>query len=486
MTFNSFAFLGFFAAVMLLYFILPSKSRTILVFVSSLTFYALYNVKVTVFLCIYIILVYAFGILAERSKSKAIFALMIVAGLLPLLISKYVNFGLSIIDSVISRITASDAGHSINIIVPLGISYFTFKSIGYIADVYKGKISAERNFITFCAYISFFREMLAGPIDRSDNLLLQLKEKDTKSFYNLERGVLLLVWGYFEKMCVADRLGECVDTVYGDLYAYSGVAVIVSIAFYSLQIYLDFAGCTHMAMGVAYAMGFKLPQNFSQPYLAVSVQNFWKRWHMSLMGWFKEYVYIPMGGNRKGTIRKYINMMVVFALSGLWHGAGLSFILWGCLNGLLQICGMIADPVKEKVYRLFNADTSSDAIKWFKRIGTFILMSCTWVFFRADSVKHALLIFKRAFTGLSLYSLTDGTLYSIGLNEKNMHLLAFFLLIILIYDILREKGIRPFEKILGSHWIFKCIVFLTVLFTVMIFGIYGTAFDASKFIYMQF
>ncbi|MCQ2520544.1 MAG: hypothetical protein MJ107_08445 [Lachnospiraceae bacterium] len=457
-----------------------------LIAAASLGFYALYSVRLAFFLLIYIMFVYTIGRAFQKKKSRLVVIVAVVSALLPLLVCKYLNFGLNIIDRAASIIKGGAYSHEFSIVVPLGISYFTFKSIGYLADVYKGKTETESNFLRFFAYISFFPEMLTGPIDRTDNLLKQLKEDGTKSFRNLEKGVILLLFGYFEKMCIADRLGIFVDSVYANLYSYQGIVVIIAIAFYSLQIYMDFAGCTHMALGVGKALGFDLPENFKQPYMAVSVQEFWQNWHMSLMEWLKEYIYIPLGGNRKGTFRKYLNMMVVFFASGLWHGAGFNFIVWGCLNGILQIIGMLLGKGKTFVYEKCGIAADSEGLRWWKRAGTFILMSCTWVFFRAQSLGEAIKIFKRAAAGLNLWNLSDGTLYTLGLNEKNFCLLLFFLLFITVFDYAKTRGFKPMEWVMTGHWIFRSFVFVVLLFTVIVFGIYGTAFDAASFIYMQF
>ena len=486
MAFNTFAFLGFFTAVIILYYALPGKLRPFLAAVASLAFYAIYDIKLTALLAVYTVYVYLFGLAASKNKSKPVLAAMIIGALAPLLICKYLNLGLSICDAIIGKISNSWGTHAFSIVIPLGISYFTFKSIGYIVDVYKGSVEPERNFVIFAAFVTFFPEMLAGPIDRSDNLLKQLRDGAPKRFTDVQAGILMLFWGYFEKMCVADRLKIIVDGVYSDLYSYRGAIVILSIACYSLEIYLDFAGCTHMALGVGKALGFDLPINFRQPYLSVSVRDFWRNWHISLMDWFKDYVYIPMGGSRKGMLRKYINALTVFALSGLWHGAGLSFLLWGILNGLLQIGGNILNPFKDKVYRALKIAEDSEGLAWFKRLGTFILMSCTWVFFRAESTRQALLIFKRAFAGFDAIRLFDGTLYLTGLTDKNAHILVLFLLIILIFDYCCLKGFKPVDFILKSHWLFKSFVFILLVLTVVVFGIYGTAYDAGSFIYMQF
>ena len=486
MTFNTFGFLGFFLIVMLVYFVLPGKLRSYLAALTSLAFYALYDVKITALLIAYILYVYFAARILENKRSKAVFAGIVILSLVPLLLFKYLNFSLYLMDSVIGRFVSSFGPHSVSLVVPLGISYFTFKSVGYLVDVYKKDTPAERNLPILAAFVSFFPEMLAGPIDRSNNLLKQLREKGEKKFTDLEAGMLLLFYGYFEKMCVADRLKAIVDGVYDNINDYSGAVVIVAIAAYSIEIYMDFAGCTHMALGVGKALGFDLPINFRQPYLQTSVAGFWRNWHISLMDWLKDYIYIPLGGSRKGTVRKYINALIVFATSGLWHGAGLNYVLWGIFNGLLQIGGNILSPIKDRFYALIKIKEDSEGLKWFKRLGTFILMSCTWVFFRAPSTSYALTIFKRAAIKLDASKLFDGTLYTLGLSQKSFNMMLLFLLFVLLFDYACVRGFKPLEFILRSHYLFKCFVFILLVAIVAVFGIYGTAFDASSFIYIQY
>ena len=486
MTFNTFGFLGFFLIVMLVYYVLPGKLRPCLAALASLAFYALYDVKLTLLLVIYILYVYFAARIFEKRNSKIVFACLVILALAPLLVFKYLNFSLHIMDSVLGRFISSFGPHSVSLVAPLGISYFTFKSVGYLVDVYKKDTPAERNLPVLAAFVSFFPEMLAGPIDRSNNLLCQLKEKGEKKFSDLQAGMLLLFYGYFEKMCVADRLKAIVDGVYDNINDYSGAVVIVAIAAYSLEIYLDFAGCTHMALGVGKSLGFDLPKNFKQPYLQTSVAAFWRNWHISLMDWLKDYIYIPLGGSRKGIVRKYVNALTVFAVSGLWHGAGLNYILWGILNGLLQIGGNILNPFKDKFYTLLKIGKESEGLKWFKRLGTFILMSCTWVFFRAPSTSYALSIFKRAAMKPEINRLFDGTLYTLGLSQKSFNMMLLFLLFVLLFDYACVRGSKPLEAILKSHFLFKCFVFVLLAAIVVVFGIYGTAFDANSFIYIQY
>lgn len=486
MPFNSLGFLAFLSILVICWYIFPAKLRPYIMLLASAVFYGIYSIKALVILFVYTLIVYFAAIIVDKKKNKLTLAATVIVGLLPLFVFKYLNFSIGILDRILSKLNISQAAHSISLILPLGISYFSFKSVSYIIDVYKGKTSPEKNYINVAVFVSFFPEMLVGPIDRAENLLTQIKEKKGADWQTFQAGVLILAGGFFQKMVVADRIGVYVDTVYSDLYKYEGLIVVLAACFYSLQIYFDFAGCTNMVIGMGKMMGFDLPINFEQPYLGVSVADFWRRWHISLTKWLRDYIYIPLGGNRKGTVRKYINVMIVFLISGIWHGAGFNFVVWGGLNGLFQIVGTILSGSKQKMYEFIKIKEDSVLLKWWKRAGTFILMTICWIFFRADNISHARLIYEQMFKCFNPWVFFDGTLYEMGLSEKSFHLLLVLLLIMLVYSLLCEAGHKPVEWILGRHFMTKCVAFYIVFFAVVILGIYGANQDWGNFIYVQF
>lgn len=465
MSFNSISFLIFLTIGLCIYRISPDKCRNVVLLLISYAFYGLYNWKVLLFLIGFSLINYFFGRILEQKKNKVLLYGAVITALLPLLLCKYTSW---------------------SIVLPLGISYFTFKSVGYLADVYKGKINAEKNIILLCSFISFLPEMLIGPIDRAKDLIPQLREGRKPDVKEMEVGIFLLLGGYFEKMVVADRLGIIVNQVYGDLNAYGGIVIFLAIVAYSLQIYFDFAGCTYMALGVGRIFGFYLPENFRQPYLAVSVEDFWHRWHLSLTSWLRDYVYIPLGGNRKGVVRKYFNVMAVFFVSGIWHGAGLNFIIWGALNGLFQIIGTMLRKTKSKLYKICSIEESSKICIWWKRCWTFLWMTIAWVFFRSQSVGEAIFVFKRLFSSWNPWVLSDGTLYELGLSSKNVTLLLLMLILMAIIEVLHERKISLSKWVVEQNFIVKCVISYITIFAVIIFGIYGTTYDAGSFIYMQF
>lgn len=485
MPFTTLSYLAFLAVAILLYYVCPPKGKNFVLLIISFLFYGIYNWKLVPFLCIFSLAVYGMGILLERHRTGSGIFVCVVIGLLPLLFCKYFGFLMGLMGN--SWELLGKLGQRFSFVLPLGISYFTFKSIGYLIDVYKGKIEAEKNVIDLCLFITFFPEMLIGPIDRTENLLAQIREKGNRfRWENLKIGACMLLYGYFTKLVVADRIGIIVDTVYSDLYAYSGFTVLIAVILYSFQIYFDFAGCTYLARGTGKMLGFSLPENFRQPYLAVSVADFWRRWHISLTSWLREYIYFPLGGNRKGILRKHMNVLIVFLISGIWHGAGVSFVVWGFLNGAFQVLGTVCKPLREKIYIVLKMDESSALCVWWKRFCTFSLMTAAWIFFRADGMHQALLVFKKIFAEWNPWVFWDGSLYELGLSQRNWILMMLLIAVMIVIDLLRARGCRLYFWFTQRHSVTKSIILYIILFSIIVFGIYGSAYDSAAFIYMQF
>ena len=467
MVFNSAAFLIFLAVGLIVYYRVPLRSRTVVVLLLSYAFYALYNWKLLPVLAGFSILIWFFGRLLGRKHGRAVFITALVISLLPLTLLKYTPLRTSLV-------------------VPLGISYFTFKSLSYLIDIHRQKIEAEDSLLYVLAFVGFFPEMLAGPIDRADNLMPQLKGRLLRPNWKLfQRGMLYFLAGCFLKMVLADRLGLIVDTVYGDVSAYPGPLVLLAAAAYALQIYFDFSGCSLMAIGVGRLMGYKLPENFKRPYLAATVADFWRRWHISLTSWLRDYLYIPLGGNRKGQLRQYAHTLIVFLASGIWHGAGLSFAVWGLLNGLYMVVGRLVHPYRFKVYERFSFKEDSIGIVIWQRFWVFVWMMLAWIFFRAESVKTALLTLRQLFTGWFSGGLAD-LIQNFGLSRKSWLLLLMCLVLIFVLSLLQEKGVQLVKRVLRLSFAVRCLIFYLLIFSILIFGIYGTAYEASGFIYMGF
>ena len=531
MTFNSAAFVGFLIPIIILYYVLPARLRALWVFLASAAFYAFYNWKVLPFLIIYGLAVHFLALFLESrvrdsSRGKAAewldptqsdqsqtgkrqksvngrevhpdtglhntlrLAIAIVLLLVPLAVCKYTGFALSIFGREMTK----------SIVLPLGISYFTFKSVSYLVDVSRGKCRVERDPVKTLAFVTFFPEILTGPIDRADNLLVQLNKKRPRfAIETVQRASLLFLAGCFLKMVIADRLGIYVDAVYGALEQTAGLPVVIAAIAYSLQIYFDFAGCTLMALGVGKLMGFELPENFRRPYLAVSVADFWRRWHISLTSWLRDYVYIPLGGNRKGTVRKYLNILIVFAVSGIWHGAGWTFIVWGLLNGIYQVAeGVLGIGSKARrgvrtgAGRSESSGSKGAAARQYspvylalRRLAVFVLITITWVFFRAPSMGGAWQIFSHMGLAADRAVMTE-MLEGAGFLAADQWLLVIVLVIVFVAEIIAERGGDWLEWAVARPFVVKCLIFYVLIFGVLVFGIYGTAYDAASFIYLQF
>lgn len=367
-----------------------------------------------------------------------------------------------------------------DLLLPVGISFYTFQALSYTFDVFKNKITPEKNLLRYALYVSFFPQLVAGPIERSTNLLPQVQNIEKKQLWNYDRirdGFLLMVWGYFQKLVIADRASILVDNVINNYVNYGFFEISIAVFLFAFQIYCDFGGYSNIARGAAKVMGFELMHNFKQPYLATSIKEFWRRWHISLTSWFTDYLYIPLGGNRKGEIRKYINIFVVFAVSGLWHGASWSFVVWGLLHATYQVAEAIIKKYTDSGKKV--SETISAKIR--NVIITFLFVDFAWIFFVSNGLKNALRLIRHMFT---VFQTTD--FYELGLDRGNWFMLNFGLITLLIVDILHEKKISIFECVAKQEMWFRWLLYFTLLWITIMFGIYGPEYDTSTFIYFQF
>lgn len=498
MLFNSLEFLIFFPVVCLIYFILPHKCRYIWLLMASYFFYMNWNAKYAFLLFASTLITYISGRLIEkannsenegiriRHKKNRLVAISFAANLSILFFFKYFAWLAEYVNRALIRFDLGMAFPTFNIILPVGISFYIFQALSYTMDVYRGEISAQKNFAKYALFVSFFPQLVAGPIERSKNLLHQIDEEHKFDYNRMVRGLLLMVYGYFLKLVIADRIAIYVDAVFGNYQIWGGVYLILASVLFALQIYCDFAGYSTIAIGASEVMGFRLMENFNCPYFSQSVGEFWRRWHISLSSWFKDYLYIPLGGNRKGKVRKYINKMIVFCVSGLWHGANWTYLVWGGLNGLFQVFGDALKPVKEKIVKIFGLNITSFGHRLLRTVVTFILVDFTWVFFRAEGIRSACEMIKSMLTARNFFTLIDGKLYGVGLNQKNFTVLWISLIILFIADYLKNKGYVVRDKIMEQDLWFRWLVYIVAIMGILIFGIWGGTYDAASFIYFQF
>lgn len=497
MLFNSIDFLFFFPLVVCVFFLIPKKARCIWLLISSYYFYMSWNPKYALLIALSTVITYLSGLFIDKcsgtNHKKFIVAISVISNLLILGIFKYANFAIYTFSAVLSRIGFEPIDKRLDLLLPVGISFYTFQALSYTLDVYKGRIKAEKNFIRYALFVSFFPQLVAGPIERSGHLLKQIQTINTAKLWNYKRirdGVLLMFWGLFQKLVIADRASLLVNEVYDHYQSYGFLEISIATFLFAFQIYCDFAGYTNIARGAANVMGFELMQNFRQPYFAISIKDFWRRWHISLTSWFTDYLYIPLGGNRKGDIRKYINTFIVFIVSGLWHGASWNFIAWGFVHAVYQVTGDIKTRITEKVaikkqrennVRSNDENNASFSILLLRIITTFIFVDIAWVFFASSSLRQAFGMFAQMFSAFQTTSI-----YEIGLDSGNWFMLWFGLGILTIVDVCHEMGKSVFAMVNKQALYFRWILYLGLIWSVIMFGIYGSKYDTSQFIYFQF
>ena len=372
MLFNSLEFLIFFPIVTLVYFLIPKKVRYLWLLGASYYFYSCWNAQYALLMATSTLITYLSGFFIEKAKTdrgrKLSVAVSFILNLAILFYFKYFYFTMDNINMVRGLFGLSELQPKFDVILPVGISFYTFQALSYTMDVYRKEITHERNLFRYALFVSFFPQLVAGPIERSKNLLTQLRD-DHKFDYNRVRyGLLVMLWGFFLKLVIADRAAILVNTVYDRYTEFGGAMLLLATVCFAIQIYCDFASYSIIAKGAARVMGFELMDNFRQPYFSTSIAEFWRRWHISLSSWFKDYLYIPLGGNRKGTVRKYFNLMVVFLVSGLWHGASWNFVIWGALHGIYQILGAVTLNTRKFCCEILNINRQTGHYKLFQRV----------------------------------------------------------------------------------------------------------------------
>lgn len=497
MLFNSISFLVYFPIVTLIYFAITDRFRYIWLLFASYYFYMCWNPKYALLLGISTLITYVSGLLIDYSnhlddKKKSTFqkklwvALSFISNLSILFFFKYFDFAFSNIASVLSQFGIQLIQPSFDVVLPVGISFYTLQALSYTMDVYRKEIPAEKNIAKYALFVSFFPQLVAGPIERSKNLLPQFSEKHYFDYERVKNGLQLMLWGYFQKLVIADHLALLVNQVYENYTQYQGFEIILATVFFALQIYCDFSSYSDIAIGAAQVMGFKIMQNFRQPYFASSVADFWRRWHISLSTWFRDYLYIPMGGSKNGKLRTYINIMIVFLVSGLWHGARWNFVIWGGLNGLYQIIGKEFQPLRDWMVTKFSIDRNSFSHRLFKIVSTFIMVDFAWLFFRAPSANEAILIVQRIFSSFNPQIFFNGAIYEMGMDKGELFLVMFGLSILLAVSVLHSRGTRIRESLAKQGLWYRWGICIVCIYFVVFAAIGTINSPAQEFIYFQF
>lgn len=479
MSYTTFAFLVFFTIVLLLRYCLPTRLQTGFLLVAGYVFYMWAKPAFGLLLAFDTMVAWLIGrkLAACRPEHRRQWLL---AGIIPLFgllfVFKYLDFFLG---SMLG-FTGLFSG-TLSLALPVGISFYTFCLTGYLFDVYRKTCEPERNLLVFGIFASFFPTILSGPICRANLLLPQIRLPAQFCEPEFRQGLLRFLWGAGKKLIAADLLGVMVNGVYQEPQAYAWHMLLAAAAAYSLQIYLDFSAYSDMAVGVGRMLGFRLPENFSAPYFSRSVQNFWKKWHISLTSWFRDYLYFPLGGSRRGQWKTYRNLLIVFAVSGLWHGAAMNFVIWGLLNGFYQVVGRLTLPARQRIHRALHLKEEGAALTLWQGLVTFSLITAAWIFFRAESLAAAVGIFQRIFVfaeGKGLFSL-------FSFWSRREILVLFVWLMMLTAEEIRHVKKLPAPAILhkpAGAWIAAAILALLVL----VFGAYGPGFNAQDFVYFRF
>lgn len=496
MSFNSMDFLIFFPIVVIAYFIIPHKVRWVWLLICSYYFYMSWNPKYALLMATSTVITYLCGILIGKTqkdggknqvfKKKLWVALSLILNLSILFFFKYFDFALNTLNQIIGQFHVAPLRASFDVILPVGISFYTFQALGYTIDVYRGDVEPEKNLGKYALFVSFFPQLVAGPIERSKNLIHQIREKHTFDFDRVKDGLLLMLWGYFLKMVIADRAAILVDHVYNQYEQYGSVALILATVLFAVQIYCDFSSYSNIAIGAAQVMGFHLMTNFKEPYLANSITDFWRRWHISLSTWFRDYLYIPLGGNRVSKLRWSFNIMIVFFVSGLWHGAGWTFIIWGCLHGAYQVIGNLTRPLRYKIQDAVHVNREAKSYRIGQILVTFMLVNFGWIFFRSGSLDQAVGIINRILYNFDFSQLTLKYIETLGLSYNNLVILGGALLVLLFVGVCHYRGIHIRPILERQQLWFRWTCYLILIFGVLAFAVLGVRYTTTPFLYFQF
>jgi len=530
MLFTSFTFLLFLTAVVAVYFICPVRFRYLVLLAASLVFYGIAGVQFLPFILLTAALSYGAARMIDnenqacakelaelagnkeavkqrkalsktRCRRYMIIALAVILGYLG-----YTKFARGVFNFVARATGNADSwsASALFLIVPLGISYYSFSTVGYVLDIYWKRYSPEKNFLRYLLYVTYFPHILQGPIARYDRLGVQFAQEHRFDYKRVCFGMQMIMWGFFQKLVIADRLNSFVSAAYGNYANEPGTILLIATLFYAIQIYTDFAGCVNIARGVSEIFGITLEDNFRQPYFARSVDEFWRRWHMTLGAWFKDYLCMPVSvskpvKNLAKTIRKRFGsaagkdvttiaaLIAVWTCTGVWHGTGLNYVVWGFWQGGIIILSLLLEPLYARGRKLFGIREESVEWKAFQMARTFVLTGIIpRVIVRASSLSAAAVIFKKILTIWRSPSLLDGSLLRYGMTTLDFVIIAFAVGLLLAVSIMKERGVSIRESVANMHIVVRWAIYLFIFYFIVIFGIYGPGYSASAFVYMGF
>lgn len=532
MSFTSGVFYTFLVLFFGIYFLVPKKFQWVVMLIGSYFFYIYASLGATVFLLLTTISTFFTGILIgkenqrysefinkleniltkeqqkefkakHRQNKKLILtgALILIFGILAFL--KYYNFFALSADFFFAHLSINTTLPQLDLLLPLGISFYTFQSAGYVIDVNRGKIQPDRNIAKFALFVSFFPQIVQGPIGRYDELAFQLYQPHQFDYTRVKYGFQLILWGLFKKMVIADRAAFIVNTVFDRYTEYQGFTIFFGVLLYCVQIYGDFSGGIDIARGVAQIMGISLRLNFKRPFFATSIEDFWRRWHISLSEWMRDYIFYPLSLSRSFTklgrssrkiFGSYIGkllpillaQLITFLIVGIWHGANWKFVVYGLYNGFFIFAGILFGPLSKQLSSRYKLQATGFCLRLFSILITIFLVCIGRYFSRAPDLITALRMLKRTFTVFNPQVFLDGTVLNLGLDRMDLYLLFLSIGILFAIDLLQEKGYHLREKISKQKLVFRWAIYLVAIFSILIFGIYGLGFDSNSFIYMGF
>ena len=488
MSYASVEFLLFVLVLVLIYYIFPKKHRYIVLLIGSLIFYYLFSGKYIIFILLSSVITYFSGKLIEKynDKRKLILTLSILLNLSFLLVLKYNNFF-----GDIFRVVGINIPYK-KFILPIGISYYTLETISYLTDIYRKRMKAENNYLKVLLFLVYFPQIVEGPIANYSRLSKTLFNTEKFNYDNFVSSFVLIGWGFVKKLVIADRAGIFVNNVFENNYG--GILLIIGILLYTLQIYADFSGCIDIVSGVSELFGVKLDENFKRPFFSKSIQEFWRRWHITLGTWLKEYVFYPISLskiNMKLNLKlmkmksKYLSKFIITAFplffvwffNGMWHGASFKYVVYGLYYYVLMMIGILLEPILKKIISIFKVNTEVWSYKFFQAIRTILIVCFGMFLFRVDSFAQM---------GVMLHSKASTALFSLGLKKADFALLIVGIFIMLIVGVMQEFNINIREELQKQNLIFKWLVYYIIIFSIIIFGIYGKGYDAASFIYGGF
>ena len=489
MLFNSIDFAIFFPLVFVIYWCVSGKlkTRNIVVLVSSYIFYGWWDWRFLFLIAISTIVDFYVGkrlsITEDKKTRKRLLFISLAVNLGFLVFFKYTNFFIDTFVDSFKLFGKTLEVSTLNIILPVGISFYTFQTLSYTIDIYRKRFKPTKDIIAFSAFVAFFPQLVAGPIERASHLLPQFFKAHKFNYTLVKSGLLLIAFGLFKKMVIADRAALYVNEVYNNPTNYEGIETILATILFAFQIYCDFSGYSDIAIGAARTMGFDLMKNFDSPYLSKSITEFWRRWHISLSTWFRDYVYIPLGGSREGKYKTYFNLFIVFLVSGLWHGAAINFVIWGAIHGLIIVLEKATYSYRFKIFNKVGLTKSLISNHIFFAGVTFFMVCMAWVFFRANSFLDSKIIIKSFFSN-NYNELFGNDLYHIGLKDNEFFMLIVFIVFLVIFEWFHKKK-SVFSLVMRQSFLLRWLIYFSIALTIIVFGAYGSE-VASEFIYFQF